>query len=128
MRIRNKKGFSIIELLIAIVILSMAVGTLVVVLDEVIHAEVLPETLNISTALAEQEMERVTALRFASVVNEGPIAYTGDFSSYTYEIKVTAVPVDLANDPGMSNYKQVQIIVQHSVLGSVNLETIVTNH
>ena len=86
------------------------------------------EILSVSTDLAEQQLERVTGQRYSQVINEGPTSFTGNFSNYSYQISVSAVPAALATDPGMVQYKQVQVSVSHVSAGTVNLRTVVTNH
>ena len=128
MAYRQEKGFTMIELIIAIVILSIAIGTLGVVIANMTTQAVLPGVLNTSTQLAEQEMERVSGLRFSAIANEASTSYTGNFSAYSYQVTVSAVPVALANDPGQAQYKQVQVTVTHTAGGSISLTTIVTNN
>ena len=128
MRKLKQKGFSLIEMVIAIVVLTIAVGTLLVVFGDVLSSTVMPEIVNVSSELAERELERVSGLRFSSVVNEGPTSYTGSFSNYSYQVTVSAVPLALANDAGMTQYKQVAITVSHATAGAVTLTTVVTNN
>lgn len=123
-----KKGFTLIELIIAIAVLSIAIGSLFLVLANLVNTSVLPQVLNVGAGLAEEQLERVTQLRYSDVVNQGPANFGGNFSSYSYRIQVAAVPAALANDPGMANYKQVTVTVTHSTAGSVSATTVATNH
>ncbi|MCM8775116.1 MAG: type II secretion system GspH family protein, partial [Candidatus Omnitrophica bacterium] len=88
MKTRQQKGFTLIELIIGLVVISIAVGTMVSVFADVVYSSVLPEIINTSAALAEQELERVSGMRFSSIANEGPTNYPGAFSSYSYQITV----------------------------------------
>lgn len=124
----NQKGFSLIEMVIAIIILSVAVGTLLVAFSNVLSSTLTPEIIGVGTNLAEKEMERVTGLRYSAVADVATTAYTGNFSNYSYKIDVTAVPVALASDAGMTNYKQVKVTVTHASAGAVSLTSIVTNN
>ena len=123
----SQKGFNLIEVIIVILVLSLAVGTLLISFSGVVQMSVTPELLDRSVELAERELERVSGLRFSSVVNDGPVSYAGDFSDYSYQIAVSPVPAALAADPGMLQYKQVQVTVTHASAGSVTLSTVVTN-
>lgn len=125
---RKPQGFTFIELIIAIAILSVAVTVLLVVFASVTEQTVMSELLSVDTYLAEQELERITGMRFSQVASSGPTAYGGDFSDYEYEITVSPVPVALAADPAMSQYKQVEVTVRHATAGAVSLTTIVTNN
>jgi prepilin-type N-terminal cleavage/methylation domain-containing protein len=124
---KSVRGFTLIEVVIAIVIISVAIVPLVLSFGNILRVTVLPPILDTATFLAEKELERVTSARYSAVQDEGPTAYAGDFSEYQYEINVSAVPLTLANDAAMSQYKQVEIIVSHESVGSVSLKTIVTN-
>jgi hypothetical protein len=81
-----------------------------------------PEAIQVATALAEGEMERVTGLDFVAVANEGPTAFT-DFPNYTYQVIVSV----LAGQPDTSEYKKVEVRVTNASLDiGVSLFTIVT--
>lgn len=124
----NQKGFSLIEMVLAIIILSVFCGVVLSVFSDVMQSTVKPEIIDVSTGLAEKEMDRVTGLRFSSVANEASTSYTGNFSNYSYKVDLSAVPLSLASDAGMALYKQVKVTVTHSTAGSVSLTTIVTNN
>ncbi len=123
----KQRGVTLVELIIAIVVLSIAVGVLFGVFANLLKMTVMPEVLDRSAELAEQQLERISALRFSQIVDEGPVNFSGNFSDYTYQIIVSAVPDDLADDPSMLDYKQVEIIVHHSVSEDISLKTVVTN-
>lgn len=121
-------GFTFIEMIIAIVIVGVSVTPLLMVLGNLVDKTILPEVHNIATHLAERELERVTSQRYSAVVSQAQTTYGGSFSKYSYEVQVTSVPVALANDPTMIEYKQVRVIIRNSVVGAVQLTTLVTNH
>ena len=125
---KSSAGFSLIEMVIAIIILSIAVGTVLSAFSNVIKSTVTPELIDVSTDLAEKEMERVVGQRFSVIANEATTAYTGSYSNYSYKVDVAAVPVALASDAGMISYKQVTVTVTHATAGAVSLTTIVTNN
>ena len=82
----------------------------------------------IASGLAEQELERVSGLRFSQVINEGPTNYAAPYGAYAYQVVVSPVPNTIFSDPGMTRYKQVSITVNHTIIGGINLVTIVTNN
>ncbi len=125
---RPSRGFTLIELIIAVSVLAIVIGTAVSVLGDILNSTVQPEILDTSTHLAEREMERISFMRFSQVANAGPANFTSPFSNYSYQVTVSPVPAALANDPGMAGYKQVQVTVTHLAASPVSLTTIVTRN
>jgi len=123
----KSRGFTLIETIAAVVVLAIAVGTLLHVMGYAIQFTIRPDVMSTATHLAEGELERVTNLRYSQIANQGPTASPAPFSNYTYEIRVSAVPVALANDPAMAQYKQVEVIIAHPSMGGITLTTVVTN-
>lgn len=125
---RKTEGFSLVELVIAIVILGICLPSLALLFSQVMKTYGEPEVMQVATALAEQKMEEVTSLRYSDIVDDGPTAFTGNFSNYTWQVIVSAVPTSLANDPAMDDYKKIEVAVSSNIIGSVTLTTIVTNN
>lgn len=122
----NNTGFSLIELLAVILVLGVSLAPIGVMFYHVMAKYAQPETLQVAAALAEQEMERVTGLRFSHLNNETLTAFPAPFANYNYEVIVSAVPTHLADDPSMQEYKQVELRVTHSLIDAVSLITIAT--
>jgi prepilin-type N-terminal cleavage/methylation domain-containing protein len=125
---KKQKGFTLVELVMGMVVLSVAVGALIAGVTAMVRQSVLPEIINTSTYLAEREMERVTSQRFSKIGDEASTAFAAPFGNYSYEVEVDAVPGAIANDPGMNEYKQVKITVSHPQGGSIDLTTIATRN
>ncbi|MDP8229667.1 MAG: prepilin-type N-terminal cleavage/methylation domain-containing protein [Candidatus Gorgyraea atricola] len=125
---RNSKGFSLIELVIAMLIAGISILSLAFLFSQVMKTYAEPEVMQVATALSEQKMEEVTSFRYSDVADDGPTAFSGNFSNYTWQITVSAVPTALAIDPGMTDYKQVEVTVSNGIIGSVTLATVVTNN
>lgn len=125
------KGFTLIETVISIVVIGIAfLGLLAIFTAGYINA-VHDEAMTIADMLAKGEMERIRGLAFANVTDENrdsPAAFTGNFYNYRWQVRVDAVPVAIANDPSMANYKQVEVRVTNNIAGQVSLKTIVTNY
>ena len=134
----NKEAFTIIEAIMVIIIMGVACAGLAAVIYQVLQDTHKPEAISSATALAEEESERVIRLGFGSVVDENrntPQAYSGDFSNYSWEVRVdsidTAQPnlVDLlGSDTEMANYKVVEIRVHHSAIGYISIKFLKTNY
>jgi len=122
-RIRNNgSGFTIVELVAAIVVLGVCLAPVGAMFYTILEKQTKPEAIQVATALAEGEIERVTGLDFLAVVDEGPTVFT-NFPNYTYQVVVSI----LAGQPDTSQYKKVEVRVVNSSLDiSVSLFTIVT--
>lgn len=126
----DRAGFTLIELIMTIVIAAVIIIPTSVIVYESIRNAFLPEYITISSSLLEAQLERVTNLRFESVVNEGPINFGGDFSNYSYGVNVFYVnPGDLNMQIGFpSDYKRVEITIFHLGLPDVKAVTLLTNN
>ena len=125
------KGFTLIETIIAIVVIGIAFLGLVSVVTGVFTNAMHDEVMGIATMLAKGEMERVSGLTFANVVDENrdaPASFTGNFSNYSWQVRVDAVPAAIATDPGMTNYKQVEARITSVIAGDLSLKMIATNY
>ena len=122
------RGFTLIETVIAIVIIGVVFMGLLAVFTGVLTNACRDEVLAISTNLAKSEMERVTRLTYASISSVSNTSFTGNFTNYSYQIIVSAVPTAIANDSSMTNYKQIEVRVTNALTGVVSLKTIATNN
>lgn len=124
-------GFTLIETIISILIIGIAFLGLVAVVTGVFTNATHDEAMATATLLAKQEMERVSGLGFANVVDENrdsAVAYGGNFSNYSWQVRVDAAPIAIADDATMTNYKQIETRITNAIVGDVSLKTIVTNY
>ena len=125
------KGFTLIETIIGIVALGVIALGLFATFTGVFKNAVRDEAVTVATSLAKGELERVTRLSYASIADQNrnsPVSFGGNFANYSWQIRVDAVPVAIANDPSMTNYKQVESRVTNALLGDISLKTILTNN
>ncbi|MDO8603297.1 MAG: type II secretion system protein [Candidatus Omnitrophota bacterium] len=125
------KGFTLIETIISVVVIGVAFLGLLAVFTGVYTNAIYDEAMTAATMLAKAEMERAIGLGFAGVSDQNrdsPAAFSGNFSNYSWQIRVDAVPIAIADDPAMTNYKQIEARVAHAMVGNVSLKTIVTNY
>ncbi|HAZ09749.1 MAG TPA: hypothetical protein DCY56_01395 [Candidatus Omnitrophica bacterium] len=125
------RGFTLVETVIGIVVIGIIALGLFATFTGVFTNAVRDEVVTVATSLAKGEMERVTRLSFASVVDQNrgtPVSFGGNFTNYSWQIRVDAVPVAIASDPGMAQYKQVESRVTNPMVGDISLKTIVTNN
>jgi len=125
------KGFTLIETIIGIVVLGIIAIGLFATFTGVFTNAARDEALSVATNLAKGELERVMRLSFVNVLDQNrgtPAGFGGNFSNYSWQIRVDAVPVAIANDAGMVEYKQVESRVTNPIAGDISLKTIITNH
>jgi prepilin-type N-terminal cleavage/methylation domain-containing protein len=128
---KDMRGFTLIETVIGIVVIGIIALGLFATFTGVFTHAVRDEVLTVATNLAKGELERVSRLSYASIVNQNrdaPVSFGGNFANYSWQIRVDAVPVAIANDAGMANYKQVESRVTNPIAGDVSLKTILTNN
>jgi prepilin-type N-terminal cleavage/methylation domain-containing protein len=125
------RGFTLIETVIGIAVIGIIAIGLLATFTGVFTNALRDEVMTIATGLAKGEMERVSRLGFASVVDQNrgaPVSFGGNFSNYSWQVRVDPVPAGIENDPGMANYKQVEARVTNPIVGDIGLKTIVTNN
>ncbi|MDP2920817.1 MAG: type II secretion system protein [Candidatus Omnitrophota bacterium] len=125
------KGFTLIETMIGIVVLGIIALGLFATFTGVFTNAARDEVVTIATGLAKGELERTARLSFSSIVSQNagtPMSFGGNFTNYSWQIVVSAVPVAIASDAGMAQYKQVESRVTNPLVGDISLKTIVTNN
>ena len=115
----RKKGFSLLELVMVIVVISLSSVGLVAVMQQVVANIHKPKVIATATALAEEQMERVMMLSFAATSSQASQNFTGNMSAYSYTVTVNSID---AND------KKVVVTVSHPVIGSLALAFLRTNY
>lgn len=118
----NKKGFSLIEIILVILVIGISSLGLVIVMQQVLFDIHKPRIISTATSLAESEAERVIRRKFISVVDENrdaPQAYSGSLSAYGWQVRVTDVD---------SDNKIAEIRVNHVAIGYVWLAFLKTNY
>lgn len=125
------KGFTLIETIIAIVVIGIMFFGLSSVFTGVFTSVTRDESMTIAVMLMRQEMERVVGLGFGNIVNEhkdSPVTFGGNYNNYLWQVRVDPVPVSIADDTGMVEYKQVEVRVSNAISGDLSLTTIVSNY
>ena len=133
----NVKGFSLIETIITLVVLSIAAVGVLSVFTAGMKGSADPLILNQAISLAQENMDEVIALRksggFNAVVpNAGgpfPVPYSA-FSWSRAVVCVTALDVNTSTGapPCASGYARVTVTVSNALVGNITLDTLVTNY
>lgn len=130
-------GFTLIELIMAIVIGSIILIPTSVVVVESLRNTFLPEYYTIASSLLEEKIEETTNLRFGAIPNDiVPISFGGAFSDYSYQVTYYYVDGDgnlnskvaEPGDPIGTDYKRVEIAISRAGFPEVRSTTLATNN
>ncbi len=122
-------GFSLIEIIITLVVLSIATVGVLSVFTTGIKGSSDPLIVNQALSLAEEKMDEAIALRksggFAAVVNAGA-AFPAPFNAYNWARVVDCDPTFV---PCPAQYQRVTITVSWNVdAESISLVTLIANY
>lgn len=126
----KRTGFSLIEMIIAIVVIGIAFYALISVFITVAPRSVNVEDLTKATHLAFEKLEETTVKSFPTIASAGPAYFAGDFSQFQYQVimnYVTSTEPDTVA-PGATDYKRVKVRAWGGLSGVVELTTLVTTY
>jgi len=141
-RVKNSQdGFTLIEIIITLVVLSIAVVGVLSVFTTAIKGSANPVVLNQAIALAQEKMDTIigdsmnSARGFAYIIPgnyPADIPVTGFNRSVTiFCVNAGALNTDNGVAPGASGcasgYTHVKVTVTNAAIGSVTLDGLVTN-
>ena len=127
---KNKNGFTIIEVIIFIVIASVGFLILSATYTSVLQDNVTGENLSVATALCEGKTEEILdTCTFDTIADVSETAFATPFASYTYQVAWYYVhPVNLKENAGVvTDYKVVQVFVDHGCIEPIQLSTLMVN-
>lgn len=87
----NQEGFTLIELMIAIVILSVGLLGMATLTGSIVQKNKFSNDLTAATTLAQDKLEDVRANGYASAVSETKTACVTPFSEYQREVTVSTL-------------------------------------
>lgn len=129
-RLRKAKGFTLIEAVLAVVLVASAFLSLSYLISNTTLFNINLDMSTTAIMLARGQMAEAMAKPYANVQEVAQTNFGGDFSAYRYQIAVDYVnPGDL-NTPvaGPTDYKRVVVTVTAvGWLGVVELFSIKTN-
>ncbi|OGW42424.1 MAG: hypothetical protein A2010_14085 [Nitrospirae bacterium GWD2_57_9] len=136
-RVRTEQGFSLIETIIVLVVLSIAAVGVLSVFTAGMRGSADPLLINQAVQLAQEKMEEAIALRksggFNAVVPDPGGAFALPFDAFNWNRAVNCVDAaDLNTSTGgppcVSGYARVTVTVTNAAIGSVVLDGLVTNY
>ena len=124
-----KRGFTLIELVMAVVIAAIIFISLATVLSMALWHTVKPEYYTVAAGLAAGEIDRVTNQKFSNVTSEAATAFAGNFSDYNHQVGVDYVNgADLTQvSVPPTDYKRVTIIISKASFPNVIVVTLATS-
>ncbi|MFH1952081.1 MAG: type IV pilus modification protein PilV [Pseudomonadota bacterium] len=84
----KNSGFTLVEVLVAMVILSIGLLGMASLTVGIIHANKFSNDLTTATTLAQDKMEDIRRTSYASVTPEAKAALPSDYAQYKREVKV----------------------------------------
>lgn len=117
--LENNKGFSLIEILVAMVILSIGLLGTAALTASIIRGNQVSKRISTATTCAQDKMEEIRMLGYSNAVSETKAFLSSPHDQYEREVTVTP------NSPS-SNMKTVKVEVYWESSKSVTLKTILS--
>lgn len=144
LRTPHSKGFTLIETIITLVVLSVAALGVLAVFSASITTSADPLLTSQATQLAQERIDTIMgdrrnpALGYAQIIPakypaENPVTGFAGFSRTTLIYCVLATDLDTDQGVGFpppcaSGYAHVRVTVSHATLGNISIDTIVANY
>lgn len=128
---KNNKGLTLIELVLSIVIIAICFIPVATMYQQVLSKIYRSRVVTIAGALAEEKMDEVSGKNFLNINDEGPASFSNPFGDYSYEVVVHYVQPGNLNtsvDPTVTDYKNIEVRISHSEIGTMRINSLVTNH
>jgi len=126
------KGFSLIELIISIVVISICAISLATMYQEASRGSYKTEATTVATILAEDKLEETLMDGYSGVSSVGSTAFDSPFGDYTYQVTVNyvnAADLETSVDPTVTDYRTIEVQVDHAAIShSVTIKSLLTNH
>jgi prepilin-type N-terminal cleavage/methylation domain-containing protein len=131
----NRGGFTLIETIITLVVLSIAAVGVLSVFTVGIRGSANPLLVNQATQLAQGELDQVigekTASGFAAIAIGNPLVCNSTMlAGFTCSRNIFFVnPGDLNMQVGgPTNFKHITVTITQAAIGNVNVDALVTNY
>jgi prepilin-type N-terminal cleavage/methylation domain-containing protein len=129
MKKRGRQGFSLIELVIGLTIMSLAFYSLIAVLMLAAPKTAKVENINKKIYLANEKLEEYSTRSFSQAVSgETTGSFSGNFAAYNYKVNVTYVHPRNINTTTreVTYYKKVRVLVWGGNIDTAKTVEVVT--
>jgi len=130
---KHKKGYSLVELIIAVVLIGICILPVALVFQTVLAKNYRLTVITTAVSLAEDKMDEVLIQGYTIGGGVGVVyseSFASPFDDYSYAVEVHNVePPNLGTsvDPTDTGYKNVEVRVAHAQAGTYKLVSMVTN-
>jgi prepilin-type N-terminal cleavage/methylation domain-containing protein len=138
---RREGGFTLIETIITLVVLSIAVVGVLSVFITGIKGSANPALAGQATQLAQGELDAVVGIKAANGFSDSALnagtglackTATSMLPGFTCSLNICYVPAGNLNDTtacnAPTNYKHVTVTITQTTIGSVSADTLLTNY
>jgi prepilin-type N-terminal cleavage/methylation domain-containing protein len=119
----SANGFTLIEVMIALVVMSISLTALAAVQISAIQGNAFSKRMTTAVSIADGKMEQIKNGSYASIISESPIQVTQSNMNFTRQVTVT-------NGSPLANMKTINVTVswsERSKSHSVPITTIVSH-
>lgn len=128
---KKNSGLTLIELVLSIVIIAICFIPVAAIYQNVLNRLYMTRVTAVANALAEEKADEVLGEDFDDVTDESLTSFPSPFSDYSYEIIVHYVNFGALNtsvDPTETEYKNIEVRISHSEIGTLSLVTLRTDY
>jgi len=137
--VKQSAGFTLIEIIITLVVLSIAAVGVLSVFTTGIRGSANPLVLDQAVQLAQGESDAVTGIKQASgfsavalATGTGQACKTSMIAGFNCSLDICYVPAGNLNDTSncgvATNYKHITATITQTAIGSIKLETVLANY
>ncbi len=126
----RKKGFTLVELVMAVAISGIAVYALLTVFINAAYQNVDLEALSMGLYLANARLEEVSNQSYSSITDEATTPFGSGFSDFSYEVEFDYVSSEALNDSVGTDfgYKKITVrVISSSLTSSIEVVTLATD-
>ena len=129
---RNAAGFTLVEVILIIVIVSVFISAIGIPLLSGIRESDLPEIATRAYFLAQEKLEQLAVMEYESLAaqdTDGAAQQVSGYAEYTREVDVIEVDgSDLSSPAANSGYSKITVTVYHARLpNGISVDTLRTN-